>query len=249
VLRAFANGAIFGETYGEDRAWLLALHGWRRDHSDFAAVFARSGEDALSGIAVDLPGFGASPPPAGAWGAESYAAALEPVLEEMAARVVVLGHSFGGNVALALARRRPDRVAGLVLSGVPRLAAAPGRPRVALGFRARRALRRGGLISERAMARAREHYGSPDYQAATGVMREVFVQLLRERSDEDLAALAVPVELVWGELDTAAPIEAARRATSLARDGRLVVLLGVDHFTPAAAPEELRAAALRVHER
>ena len=41
-------------------------------------------------------------------------------------------------------------------------------------------------------------------------MRDVLVRLVNERYDDALAALACPVELVWGDDDTEAPLEAAR---------------------------------------
>ena len=41
-----------------------------------------------------------------------YAAAVGLILDEMAAQVVVLGHSFGGRVAVHLAATRPATVAG-----------------------------------------------------------------------------------------------------------------------------------------
>ncbi|MDP8992943.1 MAG: alpha/beta hydrolase, partial [Actinomycetota bacterium] len=111
VLKTFAGGRLFGAAHGTAPAAVLGLPGWARTHRDFDAVF-----DGLDAVAVDLPGFGASPEPPEAWGAAGYAEAVAPVLDDMAYPVVVLGHSFGGRVAVHLAVRRPDRVAGLVLT-------------------------------------------------------------------------------------------------------------------------------------
>ena len=116
MLTSFAGARLFGQRYGTGTPWVLALHGWRRDHADFDAVLAGSGIDA---VALDLPGFGSAPVPDRAWGSAEYAEAIAPVLGEMEREVVVLGHSFGGRVAIYLARSHPDRVKGLVLSGAP----------------------------------------------------------------------------------------------------------------------------------
>jgi pimeloyl-ACP methyl ester carboxylesterase len=116
VLRSFAGGAIFADQFGSGRPRVLALHGWQRSRHDFDAVF---GPAAIEALAVDLPGFGASPPPATAWGTGEYAQNLEPVLAEMAPGALVVGHSFGGLVALRLAVRFPETITGLVLTGVP----------------------------------------------------------------------------------------------------------------------------------
>lgn len=248
MLRAYASGRLFGEQFGEGPLAVLALHGWRRTHADFASVLAgplSGSQGAVGSLALDLPGHGASPEPPGPWGSPEYAACLDPVLDAMACPVVVVGHSFGGRVALHLACRRPEAVRGLVLTGVPlvRLGSAP---RPALGYRVLRGLARTGLLPATALEAARERYGSEDYRAAKGVMREVLVTLLAERYEEQLRVVACPVELVVGEGDTAAPPAVAEAAAALLGDARLVVLPGIGHMVPLEAPDALRAAVGRV---
>jgi pimeloyl-ACP methyl ester carboxylesterase len=85
----------------------------------------------------------------------------------------------------------------------------------------------------------RDRYGSPDYRAATGVMRGVFVGLLAEQYTSDLALLGCPVDLVWGEKDTEVPLEVAVRAQALVGDVTLATIPGVGHLVPTEAPREL----------
>jgi hypothetical protein len=59
------------------------------------------------------------------------------------------------------------------------------------------------------MEQARQRHGSADYRAAEGIMRDVFVRLVNERYDDELAALRCPVELVWGDDDADVPIAVA----------------------------------------
>jgi len=250
VLRSFADGQIFGEPRGDGPPQVLALHGWRRTHQDFASVLGPAdGHPALPSIALDLPGFGASPPPPAAWGAAEYAAAVAPVLDEMARPVVVLGHSFGGRVAVHLAAAHPSELRGLVLTGVPQLVARPGRaPRPAPGYRAWRTLRRAHLISGARMEAVRRRYGSEDYRQATGVMRDVLVRSLAEEYSAQLQAIACPTVLVWGARDTAAPLAMAERAVAMLQWGRLDVLPGVGHLTPREDPAALRAAVMETQQ-
>lgn len=87
----------------------LLVHGWCSDHRAMAPVATAFPEREV--IAVDLPGHGASPP-----GAEiSIPAHAEALLAVAPARAVIIGHSMGGQVALAFAARHPERVAGAVL--------------------------------------------------------------------------------------------------------------------------------------
>jgi pimeloyl-ACP methyl ester carboxylesterase len=241
-LTSFAGGRLFGARHGSATPWVLALHGWRRTHRDFATVL--EGTDA---IAIDLAGFGVAPPPPAGWTTAEYAAWVAPVLDEMAPEVVVLGHSFGGRVAVHLAASHPGRVAGLVLTGVPLTrppGVAPARPPA--GFRVGKMLHRAGLVSAARMEVLREKYGSEDYRAAQGSVREVLVKAVNEDYLETLGRYPGPVEMVWGEGDTAAPVAGAERAAASCGRCKLVILPGVDHFTPQRAPQELRQALSRL---
>jgi pimeloyl-ACP methyl ester carboxylesterase len=238
TLRAFDEGRLFGRLHGSLPARVLALHGWGRDGADFDAVLA-----GLDAVALDLPGFGATPEPSAAWSSKEYAAAVERALPEIGERLVVVGHSFGGRVAVRLAARRPDAIGGLVLTGVP-LYRRQGAPRGAGRlYRLARALHRRGLVSEARMERLRRRHGSADYAAASPTMRGVLVAAVNEEYDDALARLRCPVRLVWGADDGAAPVEVARRAAErLGGRAQLEVLEGHGHFVTHSAPAELRRA-------
>lgn len=244
VLSAFASGRLFGASHGSGTLSVLALHGWGRTSADFDAVL----QD-LDAVALDLPGFGATPGPPEAWGAAQYAEEVAPVLDEMAAPVVVVGHSFGGRVAVHLAAAEPERVAALVLTGVP-LVKAPGgsarRRRPPLQYRVARALNRRGILPDHRMEALRRRHGSADYRAATGVMRDVLVRVVNETYEEQLGSITCPVELVWGEDDADVPVGVAEAAAlRLSGPSNLTVVAGAGHFTPSTAPGELREAIAR----
>jgi len=242
MLRAFARGRLMGEAFGAGAPTVLALHGWSRSHRDFSAVLAPPGAEPLDAIALDLPGFGATPAPPEAWGSREYAELVAEVLEEMATPVVVLGHSFGGRVAVELAAARPDGVAALVLTGVPMIRPDGRGRRAPWPFRAGRLLHRAGLIPEARMEALRRRYGSPDYRAAEGVMRQVLVRVVNERYDDALGALRCPVTLVWGDDDAEAPVDMARIVARDLDNARLVVVGGAGHLTPLSVPGALRDA-------
>jgi pimeloyl-ACP methyl ester carboxylesterase len=242
MLRSFCDGSVFADRIGAERPALVALHGWGRDRSDLAGCV--EGYDALS---LDLPGFGASPAPPTAWSSADYAELVSLVITEATdAPVVLLGHSFGGRVALCLAAAHPEQVGGLALTGVPLPRPDGGPPaRSPLGYRVIKRLHRSHLVSDEVMERARRRHGSADYRNATGVMRDVLVRLVHENYDQELSRLRGPVELVWGELDTAAPLRGAQRAEAMLAEAGVAVRLTVDpggnHDTPLRHPAELRA--------
>jgi pimeloyl-ACP methyl ester carboxylesterase len=248
VLKSFAGGQLFGGTWGPGVPTVLALHGWQRTHDDFAAGLDpdRHG-GGPSVMALDLFGFGATPPPPEAWGSAEYAVRLLPLFEEpgvLADRIVLVGHSFGGRVAVHLATLVPDRIERVVLTAAPLLDRQGRRSRPPVGYRLARRLHRMGMVGEARMETLRNKYGSPDYRAAKGVMRGVFVRVLDEGYGDQMAAIEHPVDLLWGEADTEVPLEVAERAQKLFPSARLHTLPGVGHLTPTEAPGQLRAVVL-----
>jgi pimeloyl-ACP methyl ester carboxylesterase len=227
-------GSVFGERFGAGA--VLALHGWGRSRRDFAGILRATG-----GLALDLPGFGVTPPPAQVMGAAGYAALVEPALDALGGPVVVVGHSFGGRVAVHLALRRPETVGALVLAGTPLIRLDTARRAMAARYRALRLGRRLHLVSEEAMERARQRHGSADYRSASGVMREVLVRVIHESYQDQLRALSCPVDLVWGAEDREVPPAVAEAAIELLPRGTLTVLDGVGHDVPAQAPTVLVA--------
>ncbi len=244
MLKSFAGGRVFGATWGSGVPSVLALHGWQRTHNDFSPVFDRPGSPGDPAvIGVDLFGFGATPPPPEAWGTAEYARHLVPLFEEagtLADRVVVVGHSFGGRVAIRLQAMVPDRIERMVLTGVPLLDREGRRSRPATAYRLVRQLHRMGVVGDEHMEAMRNRYGSADYRAAQGVMREVFVRVLAEQYGDELASIDCPVDLVWGEDDTEVPVEVAVRARALLPSATLTILSGVGHLTPTEAPAAQR---------
>ena len=97
---------------------VVMLHG----NGSMIADFAASGLLAEAAkrhrvIAFDRPGFGHSSRPAGKdWTPEAQAKAIHAALAELGVeRAVVLGHSWGTLVAVAMAQSFPQTVSGLVL--------------------------------------------------------------------------------------------------------------------------------------
>ena len=127
---------------------------------------------------------------------------------------MLVGHSFGGRVGVVVASQHPELVESLVLTGVP-LLRTHASARSPLGYRSVRWLAKRHLVSESRLEKARQKYGSTDYQRAHGVMRDVLVASVNESYESELAQLTMPVAFVWGERDEEAPYEVATRAAAL----------------------------------
>jgi pimeloyl-ACP methyl ester carboxylesterase len=240
VLRAYGDGNIFGEPFGQGPVRIIWLHGWARRGQDFAASATILGQRGVASVALDLPGFGTSPAPDSPGGARRYAELVLPALKEIGdGPFVLVGHSFGGTVACVVAANHPELVRSLVLTGAP-LLRAPSSRKSPPAYRTLRWLHDHGLVSDERMEAARQKYGSRDYRNATGVMRDVLVASVNESYEAELARLEVPVTLLWGEEDREVPLDVATRAITLvSTTPTLRSLHGIGHLVPTEAPEEL----------
>ena len=237
---------------------LVLLHGQPGSPADWHAVTARLPPQ-LRALAADRPGYGASRRPAGGFTANAQA-----VIEDLDARgvqnAVLVGHSWGGGVALRAASLAPDRVQAVVLlagvgpgcvTGLDWLLAAPGIGSLSslLAFRwtpwiARARLawlrRRHGrplYPGESASLQVWGHPGAGDWPLWRTFLTEQRA-LLFELAELEAAAesVRVPVLLIADPADRVVPVKTSRRLAALLPDARLLLVAGAGHHLPRRAP-------------
>ena len=239
MLTSLAGGRLLADKHGATPPAVVALHGWGRTGADFAAVL-----DGLDAVAVHFPGFGTAEAPPEVWGSPEYADLVAEAITPYAP-VVVVGHSFGGRVAVRLAANYPNLVSALVLTGVPLVRLAPT-TKPALSYRLVRWLGKRGLVPAATLEAQRRKHGSADYNAAQGIMRDILVKVVNEDYRDDLARVTAPVHMVWGENDTAAPMPAGDAASRLLPNATFRVVPGAGHLLEGALRDEVRAELLEV---
>ena len=230
------------------------LHGQPGSRSDWRQVASLLPAD-LRTLALDRPGYGASPYPAG-----DFAQNARAVLAELDAagieRAVVVGHSYGGGVALSLATLAPERVSALVLlasvgpgclTGWDRLLAAPvagevcavtawsltpwlARARLAVISRRRqRPIGASEYVNWRIWASA--HYDH-------GPLWRTFLTEQRALVDEidgltaSLADVGQPTLLLADPHDTVIPVESTYQLAAALPDARVELVHNIGHHLP-----------------
>jgi pimeloyl-ACP methyl ester carboxylesterase len=218
---------------------LLMLHGWGQSSLSFMGA-ASALEEHFRLLMPDLPGFGFSEAPKEAWGSAEYARVVAELPRAAGFDSVnVLGHSFGGKVALALATAYPELVKRLVIVASPivRLPLEPGaRGRSKTYETVRTVAKLLPPLRERILAWGRNRYGSADYRAA-GPLRPTLVRVVNENWRTALPAVQAPVLLIWGSEDAEVPLRVAEEAMAELPRAELRVIEGAGHFPFLDEPE------------
>lgn len=125
MLTADLDGQVHYADFGGSGPAIVLVHGLGGSHVNWLGVGARL---AFRGrvLAIDLPGFGRTPPEGRACDVRSNRAVLDRFVDEVAGgSAVLVGNSMGGLIALMEAAYRPEKVDGLILVD-PALPRAPG---------------------------------------------------------------------------------------------------------------------------
>ena len=250
---------------------VLLVHGQPGLGADWAAVTARLGPGA-DVLAPDRPGYGTGGP---ATSMAANADALADLLRRHGGPpAVVVGHSYGGGIAVLLAARHPALVAGLVLVAsvgaegsvvaLDRVLALPvvgtGASVAALvtsswlGPRLRRHL----LSLQFGPAQVMSRYFPDDGMVAAARDRSAWRSFVVEQRAlvAELPAvrgavdrLALPVAVVTGTRDAVVPARASARLAAAIGGAELVLVPGAGHFLLTDAPGVVARAVERVSAR
>lgn len=216
-------------------------------------------------IRFDLPGFGLTGPmPDRDYAMAHYVAVVTALLDSLhVQRVILGGNSFGGEVAVMVARARPDRVAKLILvdaAGYPMRSTS-----VPIGFRLARSplfsvLMRKILPRAVVESSVRNVYGDPSkvtpelvdrYYELTlraGNRQAVADRFAQAPSDviaADIAQLKLPTLILWGRRDHLIPPENAELFHRDIAGSTLVIFDGLGHVPHEEDPARTVAAVQR----
>jgi pimeloyl-ACP methyl ester carboxylesterase len=192
---------------------VLLLHGWPVSERVWVPQVSALRDAGFDVHAPHLYGRGPS--------IDDWAAHL---LRDLDGPLVAVGASMGGYCALALARRAPERVVGMVLIGSRADADS---------FERRR-------FRQEMIAELRSGYRPPLADEDADLEHLVIAQqAMRDRLDLSgvAASFGGPLLVCVGDQDELVSVEEARELADSALDGRLEVFEGAGHFVTVDQPE------------
>ncbi|WP_369145210.1 alpha/beta fold hydrolase [Streptomyces sp. R44] len=243
-------------TFFEDRGTgpaLLLVHGHPFDHTMWQPQIDRFSRTHRV-ITPDLRGYGATPlgPTSGSTGLGDFAEDLIDLLDGLGVEECVLaGLSMGGQIAMELVRRHPERVRGLVLADTfPAAETEDGKK--ARNAMAERLLREGmrgyaDEVLDRMVAPYNTHAAPHVHRMMCATDPVAAAAALRGRAErpdyrKTLTTVAVPALVVVGRDDTYTPVADAEEMHALLPHSTLTVIERAAHLPNLERPEEFDAA-------
>ena len=208
--------------YGEGKDILL-LHGWGQN-IEMMKPIGDNFCDRFRITILDFPGFGESMEPDYDWSISDYSLMLEEFIKKVGIKKpIIMGHSFGGRVAIRYSANNP--IEKLVLFGSPCIRIQEKLPLHVIALKKLKTLPGMNNIGEY----MKKYIGSRDYKAASPTMRKVLVNTVNEDLSSYARNIEEPTLLIWGEHDTEAPLNDARELEKIMIDAALIILPGTHY--------------------
>ncbi len=257
--------------HGHERAFVMAgqgpvlllLHGLGRDHTTWQPVLTDLVKH-YTVIAPDLLGHGSSAKPRADYSLGGYANGIRDLLTVLnIEKVTVLGHSFGGGVAMQFAYQYPERTERMILvapgglgpevSPLIRAVTLPGFQQVMgvatlpgirhLGKAGLRALSRSGLTAARDLGEVAEMLESLKDPQARAAIRQAIRAVIDTKGqivtmiDRAYLTQAMPMLVIWGTDDVVVPATHAEHAARIAPGAVVEILPNSGHFPHQDQPD------------
>ena len=216
------NTTIHYEQYGKGHDILL-LHGWGQNIEMMKPVGDLLAHKYRITI-LDFPGFGNSEEPKEVWTVEDYATVVEELVKALKIKKpIVMGHSFGGRVALVYSSKNP--IEKLVLFASPCFKVYNSD-----NFKVRmlKTLKKvPGL--DKVGEHMKKYIGSRDYKAASPTIRKTFVNVVNEDLGKYAKEIEEPTLIIWGEQDQEVTYVEEKMIEDTMIDAALITLPGTHY--------------------
>lgn len=197
----------------------IFLHGWGCDHT---SLFFCKDLTKNSCLFVDFPPFGESGKRLSDWNVFTYANMLIALCKKLKIdRFNLVGHSFGGRIAIIVSVLCKDETNALVL-----VDSAGVKPKRSVSYYAKVGIYK----LKKKLKMDVSKYGSCDYLAQDQNMRKVFNSIVNTHLDEFLPYIKCDCLIVFGQNDKTTPIYMAKRLHKKIKNSQLVILGDAGHF-------------------
>ncbi len=227
------NKNINYEVEGEGKPVIL-LHGWLASLETMKPL-QKHLANWFKVYNVDIIGFGKSDLPNEPMNTDDYGNFLNDFINALKIEnPILIGHSNGGRTILNYAGRNLGKINKIVL-----IDSAGIKPKRKLSYyfkvytfkTVKNTLKVLPKEFDNLREKALSKFGSSDYKSSPEVLRKTMNIILNEDQRKIMPNINVPTLMIWGDKDTATPLEDAKKMEKLIPNSGIAVLEGTGHFS------------------
>jgi pimeloyl-ACP methyl ester carboxylesterase len=222
----------------------LILHGWNGSSDSWRKIIEIL-EIKYKVICPDFPGFGKTETPKISWSLSDFVEWLKEFTEKLDLKeFFLLGHSFGGRVAIKFSISYPEKVKKLIL-------VSPGGIKQKWGLKEKIAFQLAkvgnAIFSKKPFFRFKDGARNlfyrvmriKDYSRARGIMKETMKKIVEEDLLPELSKIQNKTLIIWGEKDKIIPLKYAFIFKEKIKNSKLEILPKIFHSPHLEDPEKL----------
>ncbi len=203
---------------------LIYLHGWGQN-IEMMEPIAKPFMNEYNILILDLPGFGKSNEPKDIWSLEDYATMLHSLIDKLKIKkIILIGHSFGGKIALIYASI--FKVEKLILFASPYKVAIPN---ISLKVKILKKLAKLPILNKVA-EKMKKNMGSTDYKNASPKMRAILVKHINTDATENCKKIKCPTLIIWGTKDADVALNNAYELEELIKNSAVIEYPNCTHY-------------------
>lgn len=220
---------------------IVILHGWGLRGQNYKELASLLENDGYKVYLLDLPGFGSEPLVNNSMILDDYVIFFRTFIKKnKITKPIIIGHSFGGRVAIKYLWRYKNAAKALVLTGVPIIRHVTIKRKIAYfvavlgGFVFKIFPKETKIFMRKVLY---SFIGEWDYYKA-GPLQQVFKNIIGEELTSYVKDISIPVLLVWGEKDMVVLAADVLQIKKFMPHAKAVIVAGEDHKLPYVSPKK-----------
>jgi pimeloyl-ACP methyl ester carboxylesterase len=217
---------------------VIILHGWTKTLNKWDPFIKELQKKRISISFPKIPGL--TEDLKNVWDLSDYVKWLKNIIDKEKNKVILIGHSNGGRIAIAFTKLFPEKIEKLILidsAGIyhnelpHRLKVFVFKIIAKIGKKITSAKKFEDLLYKL----AREG----DYKNSTPIVKQTMINLLNSNKNLDISQVSVPTLIIWGQNDRITPLSDGLRINSLINNSKFEIISEAKHSPMYSHPEKV----------
>ncbi len=212
---------------------VIILHGWGHNANLWQNMKKKLENTSFSVILDDLPGFGSRAGQSVNYSIQDYACWFEYQYKEIINKdkIILVGHSLGGRIAIELAQSNPKWLEKLILIGAPGIYKPSVKTKLLKNF---------SFLKKLPLLRSLASKLNPEYESAKqNHLKKTYQKVVGNDQKSILYLIQIPTLLIWGDKDLIVPFSIAKEMNKLIVNSELKIVPNSGHSLHLDSPNLL----------